>query len=498
MGGLRRERLRSGALGSLLALTVLLATACQADDGGDEESQAPAETASTESAPVRPTNDPDVAVRWPRYWATVDSAEAGAQMVIGTRLWAGYDDTHVVYNSQDVVRFLERETGKQRTRVLLPRNRFVCGTPASRRIVDAQVVLALGTVSPSGTTTCDMVQAFDSASGERLWSVDVAMDEDVVITQREGRALVTAMDSGNGEILVVDSTSGDVRWRKTLAGITKRELKDQVDEYDTVSSCSGGASLDHEEPVVVTLVSCGFGEQTGLMGLDLETGEVLWSSDLWFETSTFFLPVPHPLDGSVITPSHEVPGALVDVTDGALTPLPRRWAAPKDQDADHETALSACTDVAQLDGLAKDGSCAYYVNGDILLAANGRFHHADDPDYRIFLRALDATTGEELWTRDFHSKDKGDTDYRLNYEAINFNESGSEFWLTDVGGGDVVLRLDSSTGEILARGLAAPPMGLSRFALPAPGMLLNRTQGGVVSQGRAIKSGLNYHRTDAQ
>ncbi len=52
--------------------------------------------------------------RWPRYWATIDAAETGASDALHTAYFAGYDDTSIVYTGQDVIRFLDRKTGKQR------------------------------------------------------------------------------------------------------------------------------------------------------------------------------------------------------------------------------------------------------------------------------------------------------------------------------------------------------------------------------------------------
>jgi hypothetical protein len=51
-------------------------------------------------------------VRWPRYWATEEQAETGAQDDRSTHYFAGYDEASVVYNGQDVLRFLNPATGK--------------------------------------------------------------------------------------------------------------------------------------------------------------------------------------------------------------------------------------------------------------------------------------------------------------------------------------------------------------------------------------------------
>ena len=105
--------------------------------------------------------------RWPRYWATVDAAETGASDAGRTAYFAGYDDTSIVYTGQDVIRFLDRETGKQRKQVVLKGSRLVCDSQPRRQIENGTVLVGTGI---DDVDACDSVEAYDAATGARKWT----------------------------------------------------------------------------------------------------------------------------------------------------------------------------------------------------------------------------------------------------------------------------------------------------------------------------------------
>ena len=104
--------------------------------------------------------------RWPRYWATKDTAEEGSSDDFSTSLFAAYDEKSVVYNGQDVIRFLDAKTGKQRKQVVLKGNRLVCASQPRPQIENGIVLVVLGT--PQGDA-CDTRRRLRRGIGRERW-----------------------------------------------------------------------------------------------------------------------------------------------------------------------------------------------------------------------------------------------------------------------------------------------------------------------------------------
>ena len=137
-----------------------------------------------------------VTQRWPRYWATIDSAEAGASDALSTAYFAGYDDTSVVYTGQDVIRFLDRTTGKQRKQVVLKDNRLVCTSQPRRQIENGVVLVGTGV---DGVGRLQRAGGLRHATGKLLWTYG---------SNGEGR-------DGKGAEMTVDQRDGVVLFAMT-------------------------------------------------------------------------------------------------------------------------------------------------------------------------------------------------------------------------------------------------------------------------------------------
>ena len=166
-------------------------------DLGGSRTRRPAPAGKGAKADDKPVIPKVVKVqRWPRYWATRDRAEEGASDSMGTAYFVGYDDTSVVYTGQDVIRFLDRTTGKQRKQVVLKNNRLICTSQPRRQIENGIVLLATGV---EGVDDCQRLEAYDAATGALKWTYgQVGKGGELTIAQRDGVVLFT-MNAGAGE-----------------------------------------------------------------------------------------------------------------------------------------------------------------------------------------------------------------------------------------------------------------------------------------------------------
>ena len=496
MGELIRRLVVPAVVGALLLGTA----ACGGDPKSDTNDAPKSSAKEGEDAPPKEV----VTQRWPRYWATIDSAEAGARDALSTAYFAGYDDTSVVYTGQDVIRFLDRTTGKQRKQVVLKNNRLVCTSQPRRQMENGVVLIGTGV---DGVDDCNALEAYDTATGKLLWTYGSngegrdGKGAEMTVDQRDGVVLFSmtpgAGDEGPGLLVGLDAATGRQLWRKQAPDYFFGRPAKRDDD------CFVNPALAADRPVVIAFLGCSpeFPDEKppAVYGLDLKTGEQLWTSAYWerpeYVSNSDSLQVrPHTDDGRTFLQTRVSAPVRVDSETGEVTTLKE----PAPRKIDGQTFWwPICDDFRAIDygGAGERMDDCAFTNGDVEVFARGFVPAKNVVEMRLV--AADAETGKTLWTwgqREVNKPKKYEFHY---FEFIGFNADRSEFWvLKDQ---KDVIRLDVETGERVGQGLAAPPMELLNFAVAGPKFVLTRTVGGITgAEGAAVRSGLNFYATDAE
>ncbi len=432
--------------------------------------------------------------RWPRYWATKDTAEEGSSDDFSTSLFAAYDEKSVVYDGQDVIRFLDAKTGKQRKQLVLKGNRLVCSSQPRPQIEDGIVLVVLGT--PQGGP-CDTVVAYDAASGRERWRTTTTtglsdyFGNDAILDQRDG---VVMLGGKLGDISALDATTGKPLWRHTASDYFFGRARKKKDE------CFLNPALAADRDVIIASLGCddfAGDRKPGVYGIDLKTGEQLWRSDYWdeeLENGSADHVLPHVADGRIFLSDLTNKRAVhLDSKSGTVSPfaepsLPKLGGRP-----DHWPVCDAfrAYGIGGSPGSQSD-KCAF-SNGTVMV-------FADDLSFRNKLRmrieGVDAVTGKRLWVWDQRQVKKPKDYTFLDYQFLGFNHDRTQFWVGR--NAQDVIRLDVKTGKRVGQGLAAPPLNLATVVVPGPKLMLVRTAGGITNpDGSNVGSGLNFYVTDA-
>lgn len=458
---------------------IVAAVALAGCGGGAKKQDGPTpkgtQTADRTPSPS-PTPNPNERVRWPRYWATRDGAETGASTNYNTAFYAGYDDTAVVYNGEDVVRVLKRRTGKPIGRVVLPSGRYVCGS-SPRREVDAHIaVFGVGSLAATDAT-CDQVMGVSTRTGKRRWVYgkrgrDV---DDPVIDSRDGRVLYAE----DKLVTVLGARTGKRLWRRSAVQVQgSRTAKDDF--------CRMGTALAADRPVVIVYMeSCGRPfMRAKIVGLDFATGKKLWEARDPRDPDQFdpYFVHPHVLDGRYLGGIQDgdrrkrpTEAAFVESKTGRTTqyetPNPMRFG-------DTDPNYAQCSDVANEDGLTYDDeTCAFMVGPRVLYVQPSLTRKKQG----VTILATDVVTGRRFWTFQRGGE----------VRVMGANAAGTEFWLAT--NKREVMRLDVATGKVIARGRLAPPLELPRMQVAGPELLLVRGTPGISN----VKSGMDFYVTDA-
>jgi hypothetical protein len=459
MGVMRSARRTSAVLAGLLLAATM--TACSSgSDGGP----APDSTAKP--------------VKWPRYWATEEQAETGSQDVNGTDYFAAYDEASVVYNGQDVVRFLDPKTGKpNHPAVILKDSKIVCGAQPRRRIEDHRALVVVGF---EGYGRCKDLVAYDTRTGKQAWSYGYAgkATGSIFTDQRDGTVLFAA---GSGYVAGLDSGSGKVRWEVPAADLVLG------DAAKSARGCSSSAALAADRPVVIASLGCrtASGEKRGIWGLDLKTGKKLWHTDDWTPKASFG-PRPHPVDGRFFATQVNAPAWLSSKT-GKLTRLTMK--KPRQRLPEAEEIYSSCDDMRGGSSSSPSHQSCIWSNGKTLVLSTTMTR---SNRFAAHLEGFDPVTNRSLWTWDEKgSYDPDKHEFDNGYAPIGFTDDGKEFRI--IHNSTKVLRLSATDGHLLGRGILSASMNLLEFGLSGPGFILMRSEGGILD----AKSGLWYFRTAA-
>jgi outer membrane protein assembly factor BamB len=477
----RRVRVRLGLLGAVAALAVAVA-GCGGGGGGEKTTAGTtAATTATETTATVPAG-PIELVRWPRFWATRDSAETGSDGNLNTQFYTGFDDRAVVYNGQDVVRVLRPSNGNVIGRVLLPTGRFICAV-SPRREIDAGVAV-FGVGELRGEATCHQVIGVSTRTGKKLWSQgdSAGPSRSANIDQRDGKVLFTDRLS----ITALDAKTGRVVWQRSA-----RKLVRQPTE---IGGCEISAALAADAPVVIVYPnSCDSFEGERLLGLDLATGRQLWRKRDPRDPKRYssYQTYLHPLDGRYVGPvdDFERPGkpamaAFFDSQTGEAT----AYAIPRFLASDgRQPGFENCSDSGTTEGLSFDSWCIFIGGGHALYVDSFPGSKADGID----IAATDPATGELQW-RYRARPEKGDKDEEAPwFHVLGFNADRTEFWIADRR--DRIQRIRLEDGEIVGRGRPGPPFSIPRFMTIGHEAMYVRGQPGITD----ARSGLDFYKTDA-
>ncbi|MCW2825200.1 MAG: PQQ-like domain [Aeromicrobium sp.] len=457
MGIVTRARRRG--LGVLAA--VLLSVSLTACGGGGEISD----------KKVDSTADP---VRWPRYWATDEQAETGSQDVAGTGYFAGYDDAAVVYNGQDVVRFLDPATGKtNHPAVTIKSPEIVCGAQPRRQIENHRALLLEGVEGES----CKELVAYDTQTGKEAWDFGFPEGGHGTLTtdQRDGTVLFA---SGDGYLVGLDAASGDVAWKSTAADYVL------AGKSAKVTGCSTSAALAADRPVIIASLSCSApSPQGGVWGIDLATGKELWHDD---SSSVSPDADPHPIDGRLLM-QREKGAAWVSSKSGKITKLAIKPATQRLEQV--KAPFAPCDDMqGGSRGSPNDTSCIWSNGKTLVLATTMTYKN----QFGMQLEGLDPASAKSLWTwKKVGEYDPDKHEFSNGFAPIGFTEDGKEFRV--ISNQETVLRFSAKDGNVVGRGTLAPGMNLVQLGVSGPGFLLLRRQGGILD----AKSGLSYYRTES-
>lgn len=453
---------RAATLVTAAALAVSL-TACSGDGGKSGK--------DGKDAPTDSTAEP---VRWPRYWATEEQAETGSKDDPGTHYFAGYDDAAVVYNGQDVLRFLDPATGKaNHPEVVLKDSTIFCGSQPRRQITQHRALMIVG---PS---SCKTVVAYDTQTGKQSWSYGFSGDDtgSLSVDERDGTVLFV---SGTGYLAGLDTLTGDVKWEARASALVSGT------EGDDTTRCTADAALAADRPVIIASLSCGDDDAAkGIFGIDLASGTQQWRVDSWAGPEDAD-PSPHPIDGRFFTATQGSAAAWVSSKTGTVRML--KLKTPTERLAQSEERYGRCDDLRNGGSLASGShqACAWSNGRTLVLATTVTVRN----QYGVDLEAVDPSTGKTLWTwRKKGSYDPAKNEFHGGYTPFGFSEDGKEFLLQDDREG--VLRFSATAGNIVGRGTLAPGMNLVQLGVAGPDFLLLRSQGGILD----ATSGLSYYKT---
>ncbi len=440
--------------------------------------------------------------RWPRYWATIDAAETGASDALHTAYFAGYDDTSIVYTGQDVIRFLDRKTGKQRKQQVLKGSRLVCSSQPRRQLENGLALIVTGT---DDVDDCDHLEAYDAETGALKWAYGAdgpgrpGRGGEMTVDQRDGVVLF-AMNAGAGEdspgiLAGIDAATGRELWRKQVPDFFFGRPAKKKDE------CFVNPAIAADRPVVIAFLGCddfSSDKLPGLYGIDLKTGEQLWTSDFWEKPDNMYTTDgkkvrPHTDDGRVFAQSAVSSPVFVDSETGEVTKIEE----PAPRKIDGSTFWwPICDDFRGIDygGAGARSDDCFFASGKVDVFVREMVPAKNTVQLRV--QAVETKTGKPLWTWDRRLRNNPKK-YDFHYlEYLGWNSDRSEFWVLQ--DQKDVIRLDAKTGERVGQGLAAPPMELVNFAIAGPKFVLTRTAGGITNpDGTGVKSGTNYYVTDA-
>ena len=486
------QLIRRFALPATILALALGAVGCGgSDDTQDQPSQKKAAAAKEPAVPKVIKIQ-----RWPRYWATKDTAEEGSSDDFSTSLFAAYDESSVVYNGQDVIRFLDAKTGRQRKQVVLKGSRLVCSSQPRPQIENGVVLVVLGT--PDGGA-CDTVVAYDAATGRERWRTTTTQGlsdyfgNDAVLDQRDG---VVMLGGELGDVSALDATTGKPLWQHTASDYFFGRARTKKDE------CFLNPALAADRDVIIASLGCddfAGDRKAGIYGIDLETGKQLWHSEYWvheeFSRGSDEHMKPHVSDGRLFLSdlSNKV-AAHLDSKTGKVTPFKEPVLPKLGRRPDHWPvcdAFRAYTSGGS--GGSFSDKCAF-SNGDQMVFADDL---SSKNMRRLRIEGVDAETGKSLWVWDQRQVDRP-KDYTFrDYQFLGFNHDRTEFWVGR--NAKDVIRLDVNSGKRVGQGLAAPPLNLATVTVPGPKFMLVRTAGGITNpDGSNVGSGMNFYMTDAE
>lgn len=474
-----------GALAVIVAVSGL--AACSDGDSPD---------APTTSAKAR--IDPDVVVRFPRYWATTDQAESGAESASNTRFFLGVDGNQLIYNGQDVIRTIDRSTGKQIRQTLITGNEVICAFPPDRQIDGHILVLATGRSGTAGDGECQTVRGYDLAKGRFIWSSKLKYPSSITLDTRDDSVLISreTQDPRDYQISyamsALDLHTGRQRWATTAAkAYTDTPGKD-------LSDCTVRGGVAASKPVVVALADCsdfsaGDDAAAQTVGYDLGTGKRLWRTDATWaglgDLGGAEYVFPDPNDAAYFPATRETRAGYIDLKTGRGTRVPTPDVAQYEDSEDN--SYTPCDDFGS-NGNLTVGACVYPMADDTLLYVN----------------ELSAKTGTTLRMEGV-TKETGKRRFLVEYKPprpkkgqsaqgapsfLGVDDAREEFWIAR---NDVdVERYSVRTGKRTGRGQLAPPLGLTQIATMGPGYLAVRGAGGITDPDSDVLSGVDYYRTN--
>ena len=403
--------------------------------------------------------------RWPRYWATKDTAEEGSSDDFSTSLFAAYDETSVVYNGQDVIRFLDSKTGEQRKQVVLKGNRLVCSSQPRPQIENGIVLVVLG--KPQGDA-CDTVVAFAAATGRELWRTSTTpglseyFGNDVALDQRDG---VVMLGGSLGDLSALDAKTGKPLWRRTASDYFFERPRKKKDE------CFLNPALAADRDVIIASLGCddfAGDRKAGIHGIDLKTGKQLWATDYWVEDEfgggANERMKPHVSDGRLFLADLSNKEAVtLDSESGKVTPFKEPVLPKLGGRRDHWPVCDAF--LAYTNGGAGGSfsdKCAFTNGEQMVFADNLSFKNK----LRMRIEGVDAETGKSLWVWDERQVNNPKEYVFRDYQFLGYNYDRTEFWIGR--NAKDVIRLDVKTGKRVGQGLAAPPLNLATVTVPGP------------------------------
>ena len=409
------------------------------------------------------------------------------------------DDKRLVYNGQDVIRLIDRDTGKQVKQTLIANNQVVCAFPPDRRIDHHILVLGTARSGVAGDSECQTVRGYDLEKGRFVWSYTLKYPSEITLDSRDDSVTVATQvqDPRDYQISyglsVLDLATGKPRWRTTSAkAYTDAGGKDLED-------CSLRSGIAAAEPVVVSLAECQDYSSSDepaphVVGYDLETGKKLWTRSAdWLQLSedsgSFEEILPHPNDAAFFPATRGTSAGYVDLRTGQGRAVATPDVAQYEDSEDN--SYEACDDFGE-NGNSFGDACVFPVADDTLLYVNS----LSDPKTGTSLRmeGVAKQTGKRRFLVELKKPRPKPDEYSSGFTFLGIDDSREEFWLsTD----DIdVSRYSVRTGKRTGRGQLAPPLGLTKIAAMGPGYLAVRGQGGISGPSRDVLSGMDYYRTN--
>lgn len=446
------------------------------------------------SSPHRSQAAPALQVAtWPRYWQTAETAEKGHVTDNLETFWAGYDGDTVVYTGVDVVRGLDKATGHQTWKHLLPPGQAICAVPDNPVVADHTVVFGIAPQGLGSDTRCTRTVGLDSTTGRQRWehhltSQDSTVQQHLVVS---GHQVVISFDQPGGMPVLasVDLGSGTVTWSKTkLAAIAPKELREYAPER-----CGLRIGMAASDPVLLGVLSCLGLKEPAVFGLDAATGRVLWAKTFWAPIEDEAPPEvqPHPTDARLWTGAEtfehvKIPTVWFD------DPRTGHWTVVPDVDVtptktkvgpDREYFVGPATPIGrQSEYSSSMTEKQVFLAGETAVYVKSLEQRSDRGSVVV---AVSLPSGRRLWRREFFGKYTGATGLG---GALGFTPDGKEFWVSD--DDEHVSRIDTRTGREIGRGTLRPPLALTLFDVIGDDFLLQRGTPGIYQQ----ESGLSLYQ----